>query len=99
MKRIGPTVHITPKLIGALSMRKKRMAVDLAASACAIICARCGRTRRPKSVRCVRLCSRRSSSPPSSSSSLCTARVNAGWETLQLSAARVKFKVSQSARK
>ena len=35
--------------------------------------------------------SRRSSAPPSSSSSFCTARVSAGWVTLQASAARVKL--------
>src|SRR5260370_292792 len=84
---------------GALYMGRKGSAADLRAAGPASICSRCGRTRRPTSVRCVRLCSRRSSSPPSSSSSLCTARVNAGCEALQLSAARVKFKVSQSARK
>jgi len=83
IKRTGPTEHISPRLIGALSIRRKRIAVDLAASAWAIICSRCGRTRRPKSVRCVRLFSRRSNSPPSSSSSLCTTRVSAGCETLQ----------------
>jgi hypothetical protein len=37
--------------------------------------------------------------PPSSSSRPLMARVSDGWETLQVSAARVKFNVSQTARK
>ena len=47
----------------------------------------------------VYLRSRRNSRPPSSSSSFCTARVKAGWVTLHVSAARVKLRQSQTARK
>ena len=55
--------------------------------------------RRPSSVRCESLPSRRIRSPPSSPSSAWIARVRAGCETLQSSAARVKFNVCARERK
>src|SRR5437588_605350 len=52
---------------------------------------------RPRSVRWVRLRSRRSRGPPSSSSSFWMARVSAGGVTWRRSAAWVKFKWSATA--
>lgn len=97
--RSGPTVHITPKLTAARSSLRKPVAVLRAASDSSSTRSRCGRISRPSSVRCVRLRSRRKSCPPNSSSRPLIARVSAGCVTLQRSAARVKFSVSQRATK
>ena len=92
-------VHIMPSFSSTSSSLAKLLARSLAASVSISTCVRCGRIISPRPVRWVLLRSRRNNGPPSSSSSPLMARVSDGCETLQASAARVKFSASQTARK